>query len=375
MLRKGDSMSIIIKIENYKDDINIFSMENEHIKLKVTNLGCRILELYMPDKNGVYEDVLLGLDKLEDVVSDSAYFGAVLGRVANRIKGGRFSLSGKEYKLVENNNGNHLHGGIRGFDKQVFGYKEIENGIQFFYLSKDGEEGYPGNLRLWVEYSLHGDTLLIDYRARTDKDTIISPTNHMYFNLSGRADYVGDHSLYVEADKVCRVDEFCMGTGEIFQVEGTAYDFRKHRLLGDGLGNHYHELKAAKGYDNPFIFNKRLSTEEVREWASRNEADLNEKFKKCVTQNAIKSQLELGHEESGRRLQIATSAQAVQVYTGNYLSASAAGKEGKPYADHSGVALETETIPNLINSMNPEEMILRVGEEYLSTSAYRFFIK
>ncbi|MBR5338039.1 MAG: galactose mutarotase [Lachnospiraceae bacterium] len=324
------------------EGFDIYSLENDVLRLTVTNLGCRILSLYAPDREGNCEDVLLGLNDLTDVKNDTAYFGAVIGRVANRIKNATFSLNDKTYTLAANNNGNHLHGGLRGFDKRVFDARPASDGIIFTYRSADGEEGYPGNLDVTVGYSLKGNALNIRYEAVSDKDTIVNLTNHMYFNLSGGKRDILDHTLRLAASKVALVDENCMSTGEIISVSDTPFDFRNPRPVRDGARSDHPSIIAARGLDHPYVLDKGPD------------------------------QIDLSDPESGRTLTISTDAPSVQVYSGNYLSGAVAGKSGKPYDDYFGIALETQILPNAINSPDREKVILRAGETFTSETTYTF---
>ena len=204
----------MVKVELLKEldnGIRFYSMENEVLKLVVVNMGCRIMEILAPDASGKRSDVILGLKNIEDYANDPAYFGAIIGRVANRIGDARFSLNGKTYELYANNGKNHLHGGKEGFDKKIFDVTPLENGLRFHYLSKDGEEGYPGNLNLYVTYTLDDNTFSIHYEADTDADTVVNFTNHLYFNLSNTLEKVTEHSLQINADYIGCVDDTCNG--------------------------------------------------------------------------------------------------------------------------------------------------------------------
>lgn len=334
------------KIGNYNENISIYCLENEYISMKVTDLGCRILELWVPDREGRKRDIVLGLKDLSDNVNDSAYFGAIVGRVCNRTKNASFTLNGVTYKLAENNSPNHLHGGPMGFDKRIFEARTTSKGMTFHRMSPDGEEGYPGNLDLTIDYILEDNTFTIRYFATTDKDTPVSLTNHVSFNLEGQDKTVLDHFLKVDADKVCCIDDHIMATGEIVEVEGSVFDFRKGKKIAKGIDPENDQIKNANGgIDHHFIFN------EVSDGSP---------------------QIELWSEETGIKVAIGTSAPGVQVYTGNFFAQGCAGKTGKPYGDRTGVALETQFMPNAINSDHPECVILRKGKEYRSETKYTF---
>ena len=203
----------MVKVELLKEldnGIRFYSMENESLKIVVVNMGCRIMEIHTPDASGNKSDVILGLKNIEDYADDPAYFGAIIGRVANRIGDARFTLNGKTYELYANNGKNHLHGGKEGFDKKIFDVTPLENGLRFHYFSKDGEEGYPGNLNLYVTYTLNENAFSIHYEADTDADTVVNFTNHLYFNLSNTLDKVNDHYLQINSDYIGCVDDTCL---------------------------------------------------------------------------------------------------------------------------------------------------------------------
>ena len=357
-----EDMALSIKSREFDSNrgIKVFILDNGYIQIKVTNLGCRILDILMPDKNGNKKDILLGLDNLNDYYKDTAYFGAVLGRVGSRIKDARFTLNEVEYKLAANNAGNHLHGGINGFDKKVFKVDELEQGLRFTYTSADGEEGYPGCLTLRVEYIVKNNSLIILYQAESDKDTIVNFTNHMYFNLGNNSEYIGKHLLKINANKVLCVDKDCMVTGDILEVVDTPFDFRNEKAVEDCLNKNHDQLVNAKGIDHPYI----ISNEEAAVMYDMEE----------IGNKEIPYQITLSDSESKRMLRIYTTAPAVQVYTGNYLEGGCIGKGGKAYKDWSGIALETECFPNAINTENKDQVILKAGDIFKSQSVYSFFV-
>ena len=306
----------MVKVELLKEldnGIRFYSMENESLKIVVVNMGCRIMEIHTPDASGNKSDVILGLKNIEDYVDDPAYFGAIIGRVANRIGDARFTLNGKTYELYANNGKNHLHGGKEGFDKKIFDVTPLENGLRFHYFSKDGEEGYPGNLNLYVTYTLNENAFSIHYEADTDADTVVNFTNHLYFNLSNTLDKVNDHYLQINSDYIgCEADHI--------------------------------QLKNAFGYDHSFVL------------------------------NGTENQLTLEEPVSGRRLIISTTAPVIQVYTGNFLKDGCIGKAGRVYENREGVALETQLMPNAINTEENPSTILRKGDKFESNTKYVFEI-
>lgn len=335
----------MVKVELLKEldnGICFYSMENESLKLVVVNMGCRIMEILAPDASGKRSDVILGLKNIEDYANDPAYFGAVIGRVANRIGDARFTLNGKTYELYANNGKNHLHGGKEGFDKKLFDVTPLENGLRFHYFSKDGEEGYPGNLNLYVTYTLDDNTFSIHYEADTDADTIVNFTNHLYFNLSNTLEKVTEHSLQINADHIGCVDDTCLATGELLPVKDTPFDFNEMKKIGQDIEEDHIQLKNAFGYDHSFV----LKGEE--------------------------RQLTLEEPVSGRRLVISTTAPVVQVYTGNFLKDGCIGKAGRVYENREGVALETQLMPNAIHTEENPSVILRKGEKFESTTNYIF---
>jgi Galactose mutarotase and related enzymes len=332
-------------IESRDNGIKIFEMANDKLKVITTNLGCHILSIFAPDRNGKFEDVVLGFENVEDCSKDGSYMGAIVGRVANRIAKASFDLNGKHYKLAANNGENHLHGGIIGFNQKLFDYEIREFGIRFSYISPDGEEGYPGTLTLKVDYVLHGDCLEINYSATSDQDTIVNITNHSYFNLSGGNEKIYHHELMIDADKIACVDKNCLATGEFRNVYDTAFDFTSFHELGERINDDDIQLKNAGGYDHSFILNQ--GTEQIR----------------------------LYHKASGRELIITTSLPTVQVYTGNFLEGGCNGKNGKPYENRDGVALETQMLPDSIHLEKEPAVILRKGEEYKAHTSYRFTVR
>ena len=325
-----------------ENGIVFFEIKSSELCVKVTNLGGHILSVFSKDRDGKMADVVLGLENIEDCHKDTSYMGAIVGRVANRIGGASFTLNGTKYPLKANNGVNHLHGGEVGFNQKIFDYKLIENGIVFHYLSPDMEEGYPGNLDLTVTYRVENDTLNISYDAVCDQDTIANFTSHSYFNLSGNKEKIYTHKLLVAADQIACVDEGCLATGEFLQVDGTPFDFREFHEIGERIDEKHEQLLYAGGYDHSFLLNQETE------------------------------QIILVHETSGRKLIISTDMPAVQVYTANFLAGGFNGKEGKPYENRDGVALETQLLPNSVHIEENPGVILRKGQKYHSMTSYRF---
>lgn len=335
-------MTEIMITEKRNNGVTFFQLKNNDIRVIATNLGCHILSVFTKDRDGNEDDVVLGFYDVEDCYHDGSYMGAVVGRVANRIEGAQFQLNGKTYSLKANNGPNHLHGGDFGFNKKLFEYEFLENGVRFHYISPDMEEGYPGSLHLAVTYRLEGATLELEYYAVCDQDTIINITNHSYFNLSGGKEKIYNHQLKVKAQKIACVDANCLANGQFMDVDGTPFDFREFHTLGERIDADHEQLKLAGGYDHSYLVN-----------SSRDQAVLYE-------------------PTSGRKLIVSTTLPAIQVYTGNFLEGGCQGKHGKPYENRDGVAFETQYLPNSIHIEKEPKMILKRGQEYKTTTSYRF---
>lgn len=332
-------------IKQRENKVTFFEMKNQDLTVRTTNLGCHVLSIFTRDREGKVEDVILGLQDVEDCRRDGSYMGAVVGRVANRIGNARFTLNGKEYQLAANNGPNHLHGGVEGFNQKLFDYKIMEDGIVFTYLSKDMEEGYPGNLLLTVTYRLVGNQFIIRYEAESDQDTLANMTNHMYFNLTGGKEKIYHHKLYMAADQIACVDENCLVDGTFLSVTNTPFDFRTFHEVGERIHDEHEQLKLAGGYDHSFMVNKQSN------------------------------QAVLYEPKSGRKLTISTTLPAIQVYTANFLEGGMPGKHGKPYENRDGIALETQYLPDSINVEKEPKVILRKGQKYEAVTTYRFEVE
>jgi len=282
---------------------------------------------------------VLGFKTLDEYVRCPRYFGALIGRHANRIARGRFTLDGVEYQLPCNNGVNHLHGGFKGFDKRVWDVRESEKALHLSYFSKDGEEGYPGNVTASVDYTLLDNELRVDYLATTDRDTIVSLTNHSYFNLRGTGTIL-DHELTLIADAFTPVSKDLIPTGEIKSVEGTPMDFRKAKAIGSELAN------VAGGYDHNFVLN---------DW-----------------DGSLQLAARLHEPVTGRTLEILTTEPGMQFYSGNFLDGSLIGRNGVAYELYTGLCLEPQHFPDAPNHSNFPSTVLRPGEEYKQTTIYRF---
>jgi len=322
-------------------------------EVAVTNYGAKIVSLMVPDENGPLTDVVTGHQSIDDyLTSEEPYFGAVCGRVANRIAKGKFTLDGKEYTLAINNGPNHLHGGIKGFNAIVWDVKEIsDNSIKLFYLSVDGEEGYPGNLSVTVTYVLTDENALdIYYEAETDKPTILNLTNHSYFNLSGAGDpYIGDHILKLIADQYLPTDETLIPLGDPESVFGTPMDFTVEHAIGERIDDDFQQLIFGKGYDHNYILNK----ENVDDY---------------VFAGVCES------PKTGIKMEIYTSQPGIQLYTGNWLTGNFVGKNGQRYPKRSAVCFETQHYPDSINHPEYPSIVLRPEEIFRSRTTYKFLI-
>ena len=329
-------------LENRPDGIKLITLENEQLKVILSNKGASIISIYCADRNGQMDDIVLGYEDIARCGDDTCYLGATVGRVANRIAKGCYSLNGEEYRAFVNNGPNSLHGGKEGFNVKLFDTELKDNSVIFTYLSPDGEEGYPGNLTLRVTYTIINNKLEIDYQADSDKDTIINITNHAYFNLSGGRARIYDHELRIKADTYACVDEDCLAYGELRPVESTPFDFRTFHKIGERIKEDDEQLKRAAGYDHSFILK------------DGNDGIL------------------LYDEGSGRQLAFSTSQPVVQIYTGNYLKGGCVGKKGIHYENGDGVAIEVQRLPNSINVEENPSVILRAGDNYIQHTEISF---
>jgi aldose 1-epimerase len=333
--------------------VELFTLRNANgIEARVTNYGGVIVSLMTPDRAGQMADIVLGFDSLAPYVAGTPYFGALIGRYGNRIAGGRFTLDGETYTLATNNEPNHLHGGVRGFDKVVWDAEPFENGAErgliLRYTSPDGEEGYPGTLQTTVTYTLTDDNeLIVDYRATTDKATPVNLTQHSYFNLAGTSNGdILDHELTIAASAFTPVDATLIPTGQIAPVEGTPFDFRAPTAIGSRIQTDDAQLRNGLGYDHNFVLDR---SGEGLELAAR------------VT-----------HAGSGRTLEIRTTEPGLQFYSGNFLDGTITGKGGRVYRHRSGLCLETQHFPDSPNQPSFPSTILRPGEEYRTRTVFAF---
>ena len=331
--------------------VDSYTLKNANgMVVKVSNYGGVISYWTAPDKDGKYEDIVLGFDSLAGYLTPPPYFGAIIGRYGNRIS----TLEGKAYQLATNNNLNHLHGGVVGFDKVLWNAESIEGeepALKLTYLSKDGEEGYPGNLNVTVIYTLQKDNALkIDYSATTDKTTIINLTNHSYFNLSASKNNILEHAVMLNADKFLPVDKGLIPTGELRSVTGTVFDFTQPTVIGKGINEVKDEqIVLGGGYDHAWILNKKEP-------------------------NELSLAATVVEEISGRKMEVMTTEPAIQFYTGNFLDGKLTGKGGINYQKRFALCLESEHYPDSPNQTAFPTTVLKPNETYKTTTIYKFSV-
>jgi aldose 1-epimerase len=334
--------------------VNLYTLTNQSgVEARIMTWGGIVVSFKVPDRNGRLGDVALGYDNFEDyLIDNSPYFGALIGRYGNRIARGRFTLNGVEYRLAANNGENHLHGGRRGFDKVLWQARIVKraggHALKLTYLSRDGEEGYPGNLSVTVIYALTNENeLKIEYSATTDKATVLNLTNHSYFNLAGAGagDILG-HEVMINADRFTPVDEGLIPTGELASVEGTPMDFRTPVILGSSIEQKYEQLVFGLGYDHNWVLNK--------------------------NRRALTPAARVHEQTSGRVMEVYTTQPGMQFYTGNFLDGTIKGKGGKVYFKRNGFCMETQHFPDSPNHPNFPRTVLRPGQRYRQTTVFKF---
>ena len=337
-------------------EVELYTLTNANgLKAKIMTYGAIVVLLEVPDRNGNFADIVLGYDTLEEYIKNNPYFGAIVGRYGNRIGKARFTLNGVEYELAANNDGNHLHGGIKGFDKVVWDAEPIRQkdcvGVKLTYLSKDGEEGYPGNLSCTVIYSLtNKDELKITYEAETDKPTPNNLTHHSYFNLAGQgARDILDHGLMLNAETFLPVDEGLIPTGELRNVKGTPMDFTRPMAISARISQDYEQLRFGKGYDHNWVLNS--------------------------SDGSLALAARVYERTTGRVMEIYTTEPGIQFYSGNFLDGSNIGKGGKVYEHRYGFCLETQHFPDSPNKPNFPSVILKPGEKYTHLTVHKFYTK
>ena len=333
--------------------VMLYTISNQQgLTVKITNYGGIITSLMIPDKTGKTADIVLGYDNLQGYLAKTPYFGAIVGRYGNRIAGGQFTLNDETYNLAKNNNVNHLHGGLKGFDKVVWDAKVIkeEKAVRLVlsYLSPDGDEGYPGNLQVEVTYTVgESNQVKIDYHATTDKPTIVNLTHHSYFNLTGDPEQtILDHELMIQSEHFLPVDSTLIPTGELLAVKGTPFDFLEFRRIGDSINVDDQQIVRGGGYDHCWVF--RENPGEPQKVAS------------------------LFDPSSGRLMEVITTEPGMQFYSGNFLDGSITGKGGITYGHRVALCLETQHFPDSPNQPSFPAVTLNPGEEYISSTIYRF---
>lgn len=337
------------KVESYK-------LKNQNgMEVDIITFGGRITDLKVPNKEGVSENVVIGFTSLAQYEKENPFFGALIGRYGNRIAKGKFSLDGKEYQLALNNAPNALHGGPQGYFNVVWKADEVKSGetasLKLSYISKDMEEGYPGNLKVFVTYTLTNDNQLeVLYEATTDKKTVVNLTQHSYFNLSGDfTKTILDHELTLNADKLVPVDADLIPTGKLEDVAGTPFDFRTPKLIGKDINAKNDQLEKGKGYDHCWVLNNP------------------EKGKTIIAK--------VYHAASGRIMEMTTDEPGIQFYSGNFLDGTLPTRDGKTYAHRTGLCLETEHYPDSPNQKNFPTTVLNPGEQYKTKTTFKFSVQ
>lgn len=337
-----------------QEPVDLYTLTNVNgLEARIMTYGATVVSLKVPDRRGKLADVVLGYESLEGYLKNSPFFGAIVGRYGNRIGKGRFSLNGKEYTLAKNNGENTLHGGTKGFDKVVWRAKEVKqkdgDSLSLSYLSKDGEEGFPGNLSVTVVYTLtNNNELKIEYSATTDKITVVNLTHHSYFNLAGEGSIL-NHQLMIDANRFTPVDEGLIPTGELRSVKGTPMDFTRSSTIGARIDQQDEQLTFGKGYDHNWVLNNpggKLA------FAAR-----------------------VYEPGSGRVMEVFTTEPGLQFYSGNFLDGTITGKGGQVYKQRYGFCLETQHFPDSPNKPKFPSTVLKPGQHYTSTTIYKFAVK
>jgi aldose 1-epimerase len=338
------------------ETIYLYTLVNSsNTKVRIMNYGAIVQSLFVADRNKKFDDIVLGFDSLDQYIKPNPYFGAIVGRYGNRINKAKFTLDGKTYQLSPNEGLNQLHGGFEGFNRKIWKAEEIKSklgpAVKLTYYSAYLEEGYPGNLQISITYTLTNDNeLRIDYNAVTDQATVLNPTHHSYFNLSGSFNNtILNETLWIDADKFTPANSESIPTGELADVANTPMDFRKPFKIGDRIDNDFIQLKYAKGYDHNWVLN-----------------NFNGSVRKVAT---------VYDPASGRFMEVLTDQPGVQFYTGNFLDGTLVGKGGIPCRLRSALCLETQHFPDSPNHENFPSTVLRPGKVYTQTTIYRFSVK
>jgi len=328
-----------------KEEAYLFTIQNSNgVIIKMTNYGGTVISIFVPDRNGQFDDIVLGFDSMEGYLDQHPYIGTLVGRYANRIAGGRFYIDDKEYRLAQNEGQNHLHGGLKGYDKILWDFSEYADqqraGVMLSYRSFDMEEGYPGNLKLEVNFSLNDDNeLTIEYTASCDEDTHLNLTHHGYYNLNGAKDLIYDHELFINANSYVETDKNLIPTGKLIPVKGEAVDFRTMKPIGRDIS------KLENGYDHCYVLNKKTEGPEL---AAR-----------------------VNHPASGRIMEVYTTEPAIQFYSSNFLG-GLKGKYNIEYRKHLALCLEAQHYPDSPNHPHFPSTLLKPGDVYKQTTIYKF---
>jgi aldose 1-epimerase len=336
------------------EPVELYTLTNANgVEVRIMTYGGAVVSLKVPDRSGKLADVVLGHETLDGYLKRSPYFGSIIGRYGNRIGRARFSLNRKEYTLPRNNGENTLHGGDKGFDKVVWKAKEVRGkngaGLSLTYLSKDGDEGFPGNLSVTVIYTLTSNNeLRINYSATTDKTTVVNLTNHSYFNLAGEGDIL-QHELMIDAKRFTPVDAGLIPTGELRNVQGTPMDFTRSTAIGARIGQQEEQLTLGKGYDHNWVLNN--------------------------TTGRLALAAKVYEPRTGRVMEVITTEPGLQFYSGNFLDGSITGKGGQVYQQRYGFCLETQHFPDSPNKPRFPSTVLRPGQFYKTTTIYKFSTK
>ena len=337
-----------------QEPVELFTLTNANgLEARIMTYGGTVVSLKVPDRRGKFADIVLGYETLDGYLKDSPYFGSIIGRYGNRIGKGQFSLNSKQYSLPKNNGENTLHGGVKGFGKVIWNAKGVKtsdgDGLSLTYLSKDGEEGFPGNLKVTVVYTLtNNNGLKIEYSATTDKPTVVNLTHHSYFNLAGEGSIL-NHELMINANRFTPVDSGLIPTGELRGVKGTPMDFTKSERIGARIDQQDDQLTQGKGYDHNWVLN-------------------NNTGKLALAARAY-------DPGSGRVMEVFTTEPGLQFYSGNFLDGSITGKGGQVYRHRYGFCLEAQHFPDSPNKPGFPSTVLKPGQKYKTTTIYKFSVK
>ena len=335
-------------------DVSIYTLKNADLTMQVTNFGARVVALWTPDKDGNYEDIVLGYNNIESYVNNPGerFLGAVVGPYANRIAGGKYTIGDQTYEFPQNNNGQTLHGGLKGLDMVVWDVKTVnDSSIVLTYLHADGQDGHPGNLDIEMTYTLTSlSEFKVDYLATTDKATHVNMSHHSFFNLKGEGNgTINDHVLFINASKTTPVDAVLIPTGEIADVTGTPFDFREAKAIGRDLGIENEQLANGAGYDHNWVLDRTADT-------------------------GLELAASVYEPASGRYMEVWTDQPALQFYGGNFFDGTTCGKYGKTLNYRESIALETQKYPDTPNHSHFPSTLLNPGETYTHTCVYRFAV-